>query len=378
MRRIITAFVSHVVLLFCCLAQLSAQPTAPEVSIDSAMANLRVIAGEIGPRPMGSPAEHRAMEFALERLKAFGCLDTFLIPMEVAGGVNTTSGIAVGVLKGDTSRTILIGGHMDSAGPEVPGANDDGSGAALVLELARVLGQHRHHSTIMFCLWGGEEQGLRGSGYFVLHYPGLDSIALMFQLDMVDGDGPLDIDPDAPYQVSSPRWLVDAAFEEFYGALHYSGLRYPTRFATINASAGGSTGSDHIPFIERGIPALDLTSDVEFPIHTPLDNLSNFTPSGFQRAGDLILRLVDRFDAGQPAGKTEKYFLVQLGTVPLFVPHWFISLFTVLSLIAAVVFAVVLFRREKNTPPVKRPRGSGVKVALCVLIVNTFVWMAPN
>ncbi len=378
MRRVMSALVIQAFLLGNCIAQSSNQPPAPGVSIDSAMANLRVIAGEIGPRPMGSPAEHRAMEYALERLKAFGCDDTFLFPMNVAAGVNTTSGIAVGVLKGETGRTILIGGHMDSAGPEVPGADDDGSGSALVLELARVLGQRRHHSTLMFCLWGGEEQGLRGSGYFVVHYPGIDSVALMLQLDMVDGKGPLDIDPDAPFQVSSPRWLVDAAYEEFYGVLHYSGLRYPTQFATINASGGGATGSDHIPFIERGIPAIDFTSDVEFPIHTPLDNLSNFTPSGFQRAGDLILRLVDRFDEGQPAGKTEEYWLVQVGTVPLFIPHWFISLFTILSIAGALLLAVLLFLAEKTTPPQRRSKGSGFKVTLAVLIVNAFVWMAPN
>ncbi len=378
MRHFISAFVIQAVLLGNCTAQSAGQARADRVSVDSAMANLRVIAGEIGPRPMGSPAEHRAMEFALERLKAFGCDDTFLLPMDVAGGVNTTSGIAVGVLKGESGRTILIGGHMDSAGPEIPGADDDGSGSALVLELARVLAQRRHHSTLMFCLWGGEEQGLRGSSYFVAHYPGIDSVALMLQLDMVDGKGPLDIDPDAPYQVSSPRWLVNAAFEEFYNVLHYSGLRYPTQFATINASGGGATGSDHIPFIEHGIPAIDFTSDVEYPIHTPLDNLSNFTPSGFQRAGDLILRLVDRFDTGQPAVKTEEYWLVQLGDVPLFIPQWFISLFTALSIGAAILLGVLLFRKERNDPSLRRFKGSGAKVALAVLIVNAFVWMAPN
>ncbi|MGA9117986.1 MAG: M28 family metallopeptidase [Bacteroidota bacterium] len=359
-------------------AQGSGPSITTGVSVDSAMANLRVIAGEIGPRPMGSPAEHRAMEYALERLKEFGCDDTFLLPMEVANGVNTNSGVAVGVLKGTSGRIIVIGGHIDSAGPDVPGADDDGSGAACVLEVARVLAQTRHYSTLLFCLWGGEEQGLRGSQYFVSHYGGIDSVALMLQLDMVDGAGPLDIDPDASYQVSSPRWLVDAAYQEFFGVLHHTGLRYPTQFATLNASGSGTTGSDHIPFIERGIPALDFTSDVEFPIHTPLDNLSNFTPSGFKRAGDVVVRLVERFDRGQPPAKTEKYWLVQVGTVPLFIPHWAIRVFTILSLVFAVWLAFRLFRQERTNPPPQRTRGSGAKVALAALGVNAFVWMAPS
>lgn len=355
-----------------------AQTSVPRISVDSAMANLRFIAGEIGPRPMGSPAEHRAMEYALARLKSFGCEDTFLMPMTVANGVNTTSGIAVGVLKGKSDRTIVIGGHMDSAGPEEPGADDDGSGAALVLELARVLAQRPHHATLVFCLWGGEEQGLRGSTYFVGHYQGIDNVALMFQLDMVDGKGPLDVDPDGPYQVSAPRWLVDAAYEEFYGVLHDTGLRYPSTFATINSSGSGATGSDHIPFIDHGIPAIDFTSDIDYPIHTPLDDLANFTPSGFSRAGDMVLGLVDRFDEGQPPQKTEKYFLLQVGDVPLFIPHWFISLFTVLSILAAVVVAVFLFRRDRIAPQIPRIHGSGAKIALAVLIVNAFIWMTPS
>jgi hypothetical protein len=362
----------------CVMGQAFSSAPSNRVSVDSAMVNLRVIAGDIGPRPMGSPAEHRAMEYALARLKQFGCTDTFLMRMEVAEGVNTTSGVAVGVLKGRTGRIIVIGGHIDSAGPDIPGADDDGSGAACVLELARVLAQQKHYSTILFCLWGGEEQGLRGSQFFVSHYPGLDSVALMFQLDMVDGAGPLDIDPDAAFQVSSPRWLVDAAYTEFYNVLHYDGLRYPTQFATLNASGSGSTGSDHIPFIERGIPALDFTSDVEYPIHTPLDNLAIFTPSGFQRAGDLVLGLVERFDRGQPPAKVEQYWLVQVGTVPLFVPHWAIRLFTLLALLSAVWLTIRMFRDERRAPATARVRGSGAKVALAVLGVNVFVTLAPS
>ncbi len=354
------------------------RPTATGFSQDRAMEHLQVIAGDIGPRPMGSPAEQRAMHYALDQLKRFGCQDTFLWKMAVAEGVNTSSGVAVGVLKGETGRIILIGGHMDSAGPEIPGADDDGSGSACVLEVARVLCQRPHHSTLMFCFWGGEEQGLRGSQYFVSSYPGIDSVSLMFQLDMVDGAGPLDIDPDAPHQVSAPRWLVDAAYEEFFGVLHHEGLRYPTQFATLNASFSGATGSDHIPFIQRGIPALDFTSDVEYPIHTPLDNLSLFTKSGFQRAGDEVLRLVERFDRGQPSVRTEEYYLVQWGSVPLFIPHWFLWLFACVSVIAAMWLCVVLFRRERQVEQSSAVHWSGAKIFVGVLLTSVFVWLAPD
>lgn len=101
-------------------------------SLDSAVSYLKTISVEIGPRPMGSPNERRAMEFAVERFRRFGLQEAYIMPMmtvegdALAGSTNTNSGIAVGVLKGTSDRIIVIGGHIDSAGPDIPGTNDDG------------------------------------------------------------------------------------------------------------------------------------------------------------------------------------------------------------------------------------------------------------
>src|SRR5512140_643424 len=178
MKRHLFIALTLVLLIPTLLRADSSPQTQTGFSTERAMEHLRILAGRIGPRPMGSPAEHLALEYALQRLKEFGCQDTFLMHFTEAAGVNTSSGIAVGVLRGESGRIIVIGGHIDSSGPEVPGANDDGSGAACVLEAARVLGQSPHHATLLFCLWGGEEQGLCGSRYFADHSPLMDSVRL--------------------------------------------------------------------------------------------------------------------------------------------------------------------------------------------------------
>ena len=366
-----------VLVLFLAAAMFAGPDTTSEFSTDRAMEHLRMLAGTIGPRPMGSPAERKAMEYALGRLKAFGCQDTFIMPFTFAAGVNTRSGIAVGVLKGETGRIIVIGGHIDSEGPEVPGANDNGSGAACVLELARILAQKPRHSTFLFCLWGGEEMGLCGSQYFAGNFALIDSVKLMLQIDMADGEGPVEADPDGPFQVSAPRWLVEASFDIFYNDLHYSGLRYPTQFATLNSTGSGSSGSDHIPFIQRGIPAIDFTTDITYPIHSPLDNLGNFTPSGLKRSGDLVLRLAERFDRGQPAGSTEQYWLVQAGNLPLYIPHWAIRAFAVLSISGSLWLLFVLFRGERHQR-LPKIRLSGLKLLGVTLFVSVFIWMSPS
>lgn len=89
--------------------------------------------------------------------------------------VQTSLGNAMAILKGtDTAdkRIYVISGHLDSRVTNVlnrtadaPGANDDGSGVAAVLECARILSRHSFPSTIVFVAFSGEEQGLLGATY---------------------------------------------------------------------------------------------------------------------------------------------------------------------------------------------------------------------
>jgi hypothetical protein len=71
---------------------------------------------------------------------------------------------------GGYGRMIIVGGHLDSLNLQVdaetgraPGANDDASGVALALEIARVMAQHKWRHTLVFVGWTGEEQGLHGA-----------------------------------------------------------------------------------------------------------------------------------------------------------------------------------------------------------------------
>jgi hypothetical protein len=362
-------------LLFLCLAPAAAAGSDSVFSSANAYAVLRVLAGDIGPRPMGSPAERRALIFAVERFRAYGCDTAYVLPITVAEGVNTASGIAVGILRGTSGRIIVLGSHIDSSGPDIPGANDNGSGTACVIELARVLAQRPRASTIMFCCFGGEEEGLRGSDYFVDHFDRIDSVVMMLQIDMADGHSFLELDPDGPHQVSAPRWLPEAAIDIYYNGLGYARLQYLTHWSTLNASSEGATWSDHSPFLKKGIPALDLTSDVTGPIHTPLDNLALFDSSGLARSGRLVEQLVARFDAGVPSRVTESYYLVQCGRQLFFVDHWilWIVIGVALGLGVTVLVHLRLRRRFDRTG---LPRWSASKLLLAMLIVQACIWLA--
>jgi hypothetical protein len=89
--------------------------------------------------------------------------------------VPTNLGNAMAILKGtdpNDDRIYIISGHLDSRVSDImnrtadaPGANDDGSGVAAVLECARIMSRHSFPSTIIFVAVSGEEQSLLGSGY---------------------------------------------------------------------------------------------------------------------------------------------------------------------------------------------------------------------
>jgi hypothetical protein len=363
-------------------------------NLDSASVYLKTLSVEIGPRPMGSPAERRAMEFALSKFREFGFHESYILPFRsIAAGepraTNTSSGTAVGILRGTSKRMIVIGGHIDSAGPEIPGANDDGSGSAIVLELARVLSQRKNESTLVFALFGGEESGLIGSRHFVSHFPEIQQVALMLQVDMANGSDWLIPFIDSRGG-SSPTWLVKAAYEEFR-ELGYSGLSFPTHFFTLNSSLpGGGAGSDHESFLEHDIPAIDFTSDMNDPIHTPEDAFENFLPPGLKRSGDLVYKLLERFDGGVPEGKTDHYFLYQAGPFLLFVPFWILQGCLVISLALGVAAALRVWRRQKSESlqsPGERllPISTGkdyslpaLKLFLLMLVIQSCVWLSEN
>ena len=104
-----------------------------------------------------------------------GCLtivtpsDTVTAPPRVPTPTEVVNIVAIQRGTGDPNRVIIISGHIDSRVTDVmnftadaPGANDDASGVAAVLEAARVLSKHRFDATLVFAALSGEEQGLLG------------------------------------------------------------------------------------------------------------------------------------------------------------------------------------------------------------------------
>jgi hypothetical protein len=147
---------------------------------------------------------------------------------------------------GFPERHYIIGAHFDSVGN--PGADDNGSGTAGVMEIARVLSQYSFQQTIIFIAFDREEQGLYGSDAYAEEHA-LDDIRGMVSMDMIaynTGAGTLDL-----YGRSASNGIKNALAQ---AVTDYSG--------GLDAIIQGSLdGSDHAPFEWQGFQACLIIED---------------------------------------------------------------------------------------------------------------------
>ena len=340
---------------------------------DSAYANLEHLAVTIGPRLMGSNNERAALAWTARRFASFGADTAYVMPIPYAKNLNTNSGTAVGIFPGRTDSMIVVGGHIDSDFHENPGANDDASGTAAMIELARVWSAKPRRYTLVFAAFGGEEGGLIGSYWFADHFEDMNRVALMLQIDMAGSDEAL-----IPFLETTdrqaPEWLVRDAFA-FDQTLGFNGLEYPTHFFSFNASIpGGGAGSDHEPFLKKNIPAIDFTAGVNTsPIHTVNDRMAFISKKSLTRSGHIVEAMMQKYDAqGIPAPRTGQYMLWQIFGGVFFVPSWAIVAFNVLALLLGAM-AFARSRSERlHLDKASRPRFSGTKIFLMLIIVAVF------
>lgn len=176
------------------------------------------------------------------------------------------------VLPNPDRKAVIVSAHYDSV-PGSPGGNDDGSGTALCLELARALRRLPTQQDLRICLWGAEELGLVGARHYVRQLDDASAARITgcFQNDMVATSHP----PAGTYWLLS----VDGAANTTTDAIAAAAGRLGYTGQTKGPTARGS--SDHEAFFERGIAAGNFSwrggeapSQLEPVYHTPEDTVS--------------------------------------------------------------------------------------------------------
>ena len=196
-----------------------------------------------------------------------------------------------GVQPESAGRTYIVSGHYDSmctsptdATCDAPGANDDASGTAAVLEMARVMAKYKFDATIIFMAVAGEEQGLLGSTYFAeqAKQKGID-VEAMFTNDIIGSSTSSDGVRDArtvrvfsegvPSNEKTEEATVrrgvggenDSAARQLARFIKETGERYVPgmRVMMVYRRDRYLRGGDHIPFLERGFAAVRFTEPNE-------------------------------------------------------------------------------------------------------------------
>jgi hypothetical protein len=169
------------------------------------------------------------------------------------------------------------------------GADDNASGTAGVLELARLTSMHSHafKRSLLFMTFAGEELGLLGSSYFVNHptVP-LDSIVTMINMDMIGrvNNQKLNVLGVGTSPEFQP-WIQE--FNKTVGM-------------QINFSSGGHDGSDHISFDGKHIPIMFFFSGLHADYHRPSDTSDKINSKGAIQILTLVAKSVERL-ANTPA-----------------------------------------------------------------------------
>ena len=265
------------------------------VTFDSnkAWEHLRQLVG-FGPRPAGSAAIEQSRTYIKNQLSAIGVpvIEQAWDDQTPTGRVHMVNLIAT--IPGTSKNRLVIGGHYDTK--KFPfrfvGANDGGSSAAFLIELARVLKARRNTMTIELLFLDGEEAVIDWTGtdhtYGSRHYVAeakrtgsLPSLKAFVLVDMI-GDRDLQIKRD----LNSTTWLTDIIWAAAQKQQLSSYFR-PDRVQIED---------DHLPFMEAGVPSVDVI-DLEYPAwHTAGDTLDAVSARSLQVVGDAIIAALPQIE----------------------------------------------------------------------------------
>jgi len=317
----------------------SKQVPLAEFSAGRAREVLRDLLGDGAPHPVGSPANGRVRERILAQLRWLG------YSPEVQEGFACSSGGTCAKVENvlarlpgrEPGKSVLLMAHYDSV-PAGPGAGDDMTGVAALLEIARVLrtGPPLRHGVLLL-IDDGEEAGLLGASAFTERSPAMQEVGALVNLEARGSSG-----PSLMFETSGPDAWAVSRFAARVSRPFTSSL-FPTVYQFL------PNDTDLTVFKGRGeLSGLNFAFIGEpSRYHTPADNFANASPASLQHHGDNALAAVRGLAEGDlarpPGGRAVFFDLFRVAVVRW--PAGLSPLLGVLAL-ALTLAAAVLARRR--------------------------------
>ncbi len=244
-----------------------------------------------------------AAAWVRDKLLSYGLDSVYYHAFTASGsGWSRTAQNVIGVLNGTThpDSIVIVGGHMDATSENVsqgaPGADDNATGTAGMLEAARLLSQHEFGYTIMFVAFNGEEQGLQGSAALAQNMAAANRHVLgLLNMDMIGYYDPAGTDLwlEGFYTGNNSIWLTDVLWDNCLQFTDLAPYLYPSN----------GWGSDHESFHNAGFAAV-LSIETEYDSYAcyhHLCDLPNQVTATFLRKMALV-NIVSSAELAQPQG----------------------------------------------------------------------------
>ncbi|MFC7619181.1 M28 family metallopeptidase [Microlunatus sp. GCM10028923] len=270
----------------------SPSPSPPraraEVSARRMVADVQRLAGDIGPREATSKAFHEAADLVEERFRELGFRTrrtAVKVPAGDSWGTPVRAGTSANVIADtpglDPARDhVVIGAHLDTVA-RAPGAEDNASGIAVLLELARLAGLDPPEVPIRFVAFGAEEP--RGDGDALHHFGSRQLVAGLSTAERSAIRGMVSLD-----RVGVPADRVPVCRAGSRGTALQDQLRDAGRAAKISTRACEDRASDHWSYQKAGIPAVRLGKIAYAGYHSPDDVPSVVDDDQLARAARLL------------------------------------------------------------------------------------------
>ncbi len=256
---------------------------------------------ELAGRAAGTVGERAAADHVVRHLEKAGLKPLgpdWIVPVLSPGRPDTIN--VIGVHRGKTDRMVLIGAHMDhlgeTGGQMYPGADDNASGVAAMLEICSALASRKLEKTLVCVAFGGEERGLLGSrGLVRENQVPLEQVDLMINLDMLGRSF-----FESLFMQEKPRGLGLSTHKippELVERITETGKRDEVELMTISEAwiqkINPGFAYDSMPFNERGISTLFFSSSLHPDYHRPSDTLEKLSFDALARRTRFIGRVAE-------------------------------------------------------------------------------------
>lgn len=299
--------------LSCLFFLLIFQANGQSIATKSLLENIEYLSSdELKGRKTGSEGNAEARSFILEQFKSIGLETQYPDYQQSFSFENRRENKSfeeavniVGFVAGSESKKlIVITAHYDHVGIGRPnaegdsiynGADDNASGTAALIELAKYFKKNRPRHSMIFAALDGEEMGLQGAKALVKDFPfALDQIVLNINMDMVSRNEKGELYASGTYYYPSFKTILENVTAGSTPKLMFGHDKPNT------GSDNWTQSSDHGPFFEAQVPHIYFGVEDHPDYHKPSDSFENIDEQFYINAVNLILKCTLAMDAELP------------------------------------------------------------------------------